>query len=136
VSLKDLHAKYGDSVEFIVVYVREAHASGAWWWGRSRTQRTLHALSGNPARMDVEEPTTLAERREIAGRCASTLLDDSVPLYVDDMANSVGAAYAANPTRIYFIGRDGRVVYNPVIGPFAFNPTHLEPVIEDYLAGG
>ena len=135
-SLKDLHEKYGDAVEFVVIYVREAHASGGWWLGRSRTQRFVHRLSGNPARLDVEEPTTLAERRDVGGRCGSDLLGDSVPLYDDDMSNSTGEAYAANPTRIYFIDRDGRVIYNPGIGPYSFNPTHLEPVIEDYLAGG
>ena len=28
-----------------------------------------------------------------------------------------------------------RVDYHPGIGPFAFNPDHLEPVIEEYLSG-
>ena len=37
-------------------------------------------------------------------------------------------------TRIYFIDREGRVIYNPGIGPFGFNPDHLQPVIEAYLS--
>ena len=44
--------------------------------------------------------------------------------------------YTAKPTRIYFIGTDGRVVQNPGIGPFGFNPDHLEPVIEKYISEG
>ena len=34
------------------------------------------------------------------------------------------------------VGRDGRVVYNPGIGPFGYNPDHLEREIQAYLAGG
>jgi hypothetical protein len=59
-----------------------------------------------------------------------------VPLYVDTMNDAVSARYAAKPTRIYFIGRDGRVLYNPGIGPFGFSPDHLEAVIAEYLAEG
>ncbi len=55
---------------------------------------------------------------------------------MDTIENEVAVAYTARPTRIYLIGRDGRVVYNPGIGPFGFNPDHLEPAIERTLAGG
>lgn len=134
-SLKALYEKYGENVEFIAVYGREAHPSDGWWFGRSRTQRLAHALSGNPARVDVPQPRTLEERRTIAEGCRSNLLD-GVPLFVDEIDNPVSTAYAAYPTRIYLIGRDGRVAYNPGIGPMAFNPSHLEPVIQDYLGDG
>ena len=52
------------------------------------------------------------------------------------MNDPVATLYTARPTRIYFIDRDGRVIYNPGIGPFGFNPDHLEPVIEEYLSEG
>ena len=133
--LKALYEKYREAVEFIVVYVREAHPTDKWWLGRSRTQRAIHALSGDLARIDIEDPVTLEERRKVAASCQATLLDGVVPLYVDAMDDAVNDLYTGKPTRIYFIGRDGRVVYNPGIGPFAFNPDHLEPVIEEYLSG-
>ncbi len=44
--LKELYAQYHDQVEFIVVYVKEAHASDRWWLGRSRTQRLVNDLTG------------------------------------------------------------------------------------------
>ena len=134
--LKELYEKYRDQVEFIVVYVKEAHASDRWWLGRSRTQRLAHAWSGNPARLDVKEPVTLAQRRKVAASCQATLFDGVLPLYVDEMDNQVAELYTARPTRIYFIDREGRVVYNPGIGPFGFSPDHLEPVIEEYLRPG
>jgi len=119
-----------------VVYVKEAHASDAWWLGRSRTQSLLHTLSGSPARIDVEEPVTLAQRRNVAASCQANLFDGVVPLYVDSMRNEVNEMYAARPTRIYLIGRDGRVVYNPGIGPFGFSPDDLDTAIESHLSGG
>lgn len=58
-----------------------------------------------------------------------------VLLYVDAMDDAVSALYTAKPTRIYFIDLEGRVTYNPGIGPFGFSPDALEEVIEGYLAG-
>ena len=132
--LRELHQKYRDDVEFIVVYVKEAHPTDKWWLGRSRTQRALHELSGNPARLDVADPVSLEQRRKVAASCQANLFEGVVPLYVDAMNDAVSARYAAKPTRIYFIGRDGQVLYNPGIGPFGFNPEELETVIAEYLA--
>jgi hypothetical protein len=136
VRLKEIHEKYRDAVEFIVVYVKEAHPTDKWWLGRSRTQTVLHELSGNPARLDVKDPVTLAQRRKVAASCQANLFDGVVPLYVDTMDDEVSARYAAKPTRIYFIGIDGKVLYNPGIGPFGFNPDHFEPVLQKYLSEG
>ncbi len=134
--LKELQQKYRDEVEFLVVYVKEAHPTDGWWLGRSRTQRVLHEVSGNPARLDVKEPVSLSQRRKVAASCYDDLFDGVVPLYVDNMDNRVASLYTARPTRIYLIGTDGRIVYNPGIGPFGFSPDHLEPAIEKYLAEG
>jgi len=116
------------------VYVKEAHPTDKWWLGRSRTQTLFHELSGNPARLDVKEPVTLAQRRKVAASCQANLFDGVVPLYVDAMDDHVSRMYTAKPTRIYLIGKDGRVLYNPGIGPFGFNPDHLETEIERHLA--
>ena len=61
--LKELYEQYHDRVEFIVVYVKEAHASDRWWLGRSRTQRLVNDLTGQLARTDVKEPVTLEQPR-------------------------------------------------------------------------
>jgi thyroxine 5-deiodinase len=134
VRLKEVYEKYRADVEFIVVYVKEAHASDRWWLGRTRTQRLTHRWMGGLNRIDVKDPVTLAQRRKVAASCQANLFDGVVPLYVDTIANEVAVAYTARPTRIYLIGRDGRVIYNPGIGPFGFSPDHLEPVIEQYLS--
>ena len=134
--LKEIYEKYRDSVELMVVYVEEAHPTDGWWLGRTRTQRALHAFSGSLARIDVKNPLTLAQRREVAASCHSDLLDGIVPLYVDTIGNRVNELYTGRPTRVYFIGRDGRVLYDSGIGPFGFSPDRLEFVIEEHLAAG
>jgi hypothetical protein len=134
VRLKELFEQYQDRVEFIVVYVKEAHASDRWWLGRSRTQRLMNEFSGQLARTDVKEPVTLEQRRKVAASCQANLFDGVVPLYVDTMDNRVAQLYTSRPTRIYFIDREGKVIYNPGIGPFGFNPDHLEPVMKRYLS--
>ena len=57
-----------------------------------------------------------------------------MPVFVDTIDDRVSTMYTAKPTRIYLIGEDGRVVYNPGIGPFGYNPDHLGSEIEAYLA--
>lgn len=135
-SLKDVYRRYHEQVEFITVYVREAHPSDKWWLGESRTQRALMRVTKARARTDIKDPVTMEERREVAAACQATLLDGEVPMYVDTIDDRVSTMYTGKPTRIYLIGRDGRVVYNPGIGPFGFNPKHLGQEIEAYLARG
>ena len=91
-------------------------------------------MSGTLARSDVLEPATLEDRRRIASSCMNTLFEAKVPVLVDTMDDRVSTMYTAKPTRIYLIGDDGRVVYNPGIGPFGYNPDHLGREIASYLA--
>jgi len=116
-----------------VVYVKEAHPTDVWWLGSTRTQRTLHRVSGNPARLDVKDPVTLEQRRNVAASCEANLFDGVVPLYVDAMDDAVNTLYTAKPTRIYFIDVEGRVHYNPGTGPGGFSPDALGKVIASYL---
>ena len=135
-SLQDVYKKYQDQVEFITIYVREAHPLDKWWLGESRTQRTIMSMTEARVRTDIVDPETLELRRKVASACQKALLGGEVPMYVDTMDDRVSTLYTGKPTRIYLIGRDGRVVYNPGIGPFGFNPKHLGREIESYLSGG
>lgn len=113
--------------------MKEAHPTDVWWLGSTRTQRTLHKVSGNPARLDVKDPVTLEQRRKVAASCQADLFDGVVPLYVDAMDDAVNTLYTAKPTRIYLIDLEGRVHYNPGPGPFGFSPDALKQAIESYL---
>jgi len=93
----------------------------------------LKAIGWSKAATDVYDPKTIEERRQVAGRCKSTLQFE-IPTLVDTMDDMVNKAYAASPTRMYLIGLDGQVVYAGGLGPFGFKPTVLKTAIEKYLS--
>lgn len=130
-SLQDLFARYHDSVQFLVIYIREAHPTDGWWLGGGVAGRLLRA-SKSKAATDLRDPQTIEERRAAAGRCESAL-KYGIRTYVDEMDDAVNQAYAALPTRIYLIGTDRRVLYAAGLGPWGFKPAELEAAIEAYL---
>ena len=87
------------------------------------------------AACDVVDPTSIEERRLVADRCQTTL-GYGYPTYVDDVDDDVSRAYAAKPTRLYFLDEDGRVVYHGGLGPWGFKPQDLERAIEAHLGAG
>ncbi len=84
--------------------------------------------------MDIHDPQTLEQRRQVAGAC-ETSLSYGIRTYVDEMDDAVNRAYAAWPTRLYLIDTAGEVVYAGGLGPYDFHPHKLEKAIADYLAG-
>ncbi len=131
-SLHDLYRQYHDRVQFLAVYIREAHPVDGWWFGGG-IMGLLMKLRRSRAATDVYDPTTTEERQAVAGRCEATLLY-GIRTYVDGMDDAVSKAYAAMPTRLYLIGLDGRVAYVGGLGPFGFKPAELKSAIEEYLS--
>lgn len=115
-SLRKLYEQFRDYVEFLAIYVREAHPVDGWHLGRP----------------DVYDPTTLEERREAAGQCIDAM-NHGIRTYVDDMDDAVSIAYAAWPNRLYLIDVDGRVVYAGGRGPFGYKPKQLKKAIDTLL---
>jgi hypothetical protein len=116
--LKELHATYGEKVEFLVVYITEAHAlDGASPKG---------GADGSPI---VEEPTTLEERRAIAHRCDIALGLAPMTVLLDNMKNTAGAAYVGHPDRLYLVDKEGRISFVGEKGPRGFDPDALEDAI-------
>ncbi len=131
-NLHDLYEQYHDRVQFLLIYIREAHPIDGWWLGGRITRRILKARGWLEAATDIYDPKTIAERQQVASRCESTL-QYGIQTYVDDIEDTVGKAYAAMPTRLYLIGLDGKVVYAGGLGPFGFKPAELKLAIEKYL---
>ena len=131
-SLRDLYEQYHDRVQFLNIYIREAHPKDGWWLGGAISRRILKVRGWSEAATDVYDPKTIEERQQVASRCESTLQYE-IPTYVDTMDDTVNKAYAAYPTRLYLIGLDGRVVYAGGLGPFGFKPAEMKAAIEKYL---
>ena len=84
---------YKSKVDFLAVYISEAHATDEW---------KLYT--------DVcfKQPTTIEERVEVASKFATRLHGD-MDLVIDGMNNLCRDAFSSWPERLYIIGKDGKV---------------------------
>lgn len=129
VSLRKLVEQYGDRVQFLVIYIREAHPADGW---ALKGFRLLANSERHPS--DITDPKTIEERRQVATRCESTL-QYGISTLIDEIDNPVMNAYAALPARLYLVGLDGRVVYAGGPGPYGFSLAELKDAIDRLLEG-
>lgn len=127
-----IYQEYRDDVQFLMIYIREAHPTDKWWLAETKLMRLLSTMSNPYASYDIEEPKSITERRDAATACRSRLLDD-MPVYVDNMDNKVNDIYVGWPTRVYFIDTEGKVKYDSGLGPYGLSPEDLEEELERYL---
>jgi hypothetical protein len=130
--LREIYRQYRDRVAFLLIYIREAHATDGWWLGGPVVGRAIKLYSPQAA-TGLADPTTLAERRAAANHFAAAV-GPGMPIYVDDLDDAVNEAYAAWPTRLYLIDTEGRVAYHGGPGPFGFHPKQLAEAIEQLLS--
>ncbi len=130
-SIQQLYEKYHEQVQFLSIYIREAHPVDGWWLGRRLTKNIMLKMAPKVS-MEHYDPKTLEERRSVAGEC-ETALKYGVHTYVDEMDDFVNDSYAAWPTRLYLVSLDGRIVYGGGLGPYDFKPAKLDKAIKSYL---
>ena len=131
-SLHDLYEQYRDQVQFLMIYIREAHPVDGWWLGGGLAGLALKAVRTKAA-TDVVDPKTIEDRRSVAGQCEAAL-QYGIRTYVDQMDDAVSEAYAAMPTRLYLVGLKGQVLYAGGLGPYGFKPAKLGAAIAQVLA--
>jgi alkylhydroperoxidase family enzyme len=105
---------YRDRVNFLAVYVREAHPTDGW-----------RMASNDRVGITIQQPKTAKERTAVATTCCSSL-KVTMPMVVDEMDDRVGHAYSGMPDRLYIIDRDGRITYKGGRGPFGFKVGEME----------
>jgi hypothetical protein len=113
--------RYRDRVDFVVVYIREAHPEEGWVVTPNRDQGIL-----------VNDPTTDRERHEVAASCAIRL-EIRMPVVVDPVDDKIASAYGALPDRLYLVGQGGRIAFQGEQGPWGFKPEDLEKAIQAEL---
>jgi hypothetical protein len=131
VRLHNLYKYYHQRVQFLSIYIREAHPIDGWWLGR-RLTRGLFKTFFPEASLHHYDPKTIEERRAVAGECEAAL-QYGIHTYVDEMDDCVNTAYAAWPTRLYLVGLDGHVAYAGGLGPYGMKPNELKRAMDDYL---
>ena len=111
-SLRNLYERHSDHVQFLMIYIREAHPTDGWYMGRHQ----------------IRNHQSIEERREVAGQC-EVALQYGIPTLVDELDDAVMTAYAASPDRLYLVGIDGRIAYAGGRGPWGFRPGELKKAI-------
>jgi len=80
----------------------------------------------------ISQHQSIEERIEVGQTCMIKMALET-PALVDEMNDSVAAAYAAMPERLYLIGRGGKVAYQGGMGPMFFRPEEWQEAIETLL---
>src|SRR5262245_34471469 len=112
-AVRRLHDETGHAANFLLVYVREAHAAEEW------------VMPDNDARgLVVPQPRTLDERASAARECVGDYVL-SMPTLVDRIDDAVSETYGGWPDRFYVIAPDGRIAYQGGVGPFGFKPEEV-----------
>lgn len=131
-SIQQIYEQYHRDIQFISIYIREAHPKDGWWLGNKYTKKLIQGIFGSKVSMDHYDPKTIEERRMVAGECENALRY-GIRTYVDGMDDRVNHAYAAWPTRLYLVGMDGKVFYSGGQGPIGMKPKELKDAIEACL---
>jgi tetratricopeptide (TPR) repeat protein len=122
--LKRIYDQHHDRIDFRLVYIREAHAGEQW-------QSTVNERDG----VAVAPAASLPEKQAHADLCLRKL-NLPFPALVDGMDAAAETAYQAWPSRLYLIGRNGRVAFNTRLGELDFRPGDLEAAIREILTNG
>jgi iodothyronine deiodinase-like protein len=116
-----MYERYGKDVEFLLVYIREAHSTDGWQVPRNEAENVL-----------IESAKSEEMKHEHATSCARTL-GIKFPALVDGMDNRVESEYSGWPDRLYLVNRSGKIAYKSGVGPAGFKPAELEAAIRTEL---
>jgi len=111
-----IRAKYADLVDFVTVYIEEAHPS------------EKNHFTGN---FDITTHNTFKDRLEAAGVLREEAGDllKGCPILVDRIDDAANKAYAALPERLYVV-LDQTIVYEGGIGPFDYKLDEVESFLQ------
>jgi hypothetical protein len=108
-----IYNDYKDHVDFLTVYVREAHPTDEWQMKSNVKDDVCYA-----------QPKTLEQRVAIA-KDFTARFKFALPFGIDDMSNAADSAYAAWPERLYIVDETGHIAYRGGMGPFHYKPAEV-----------
>ena len=115
--MDEIYSRYGDRVEFFLVYVREAHPSDGWQVDSNVENEII-----------FRQHQSFEEREQVANTC-SLDMHMNMPILIEEMDNAIDEAYGAAPERLYVVGVDGTVAYQGGAGPHFFDVDEWEEAI-------
>lgn len=120
--LGEIYQEFKDRLQFVCVYVREAHPSDGW-----------ASKNNAEAGIDFNQPTSPDERATVA-KAMINAVDFAMPVILDEISNKFAERYGALPNRLYLLNEEGRIVYGGGIGPHAYDPEAWLEAIKEYIA--
>lgn len=116
-----MYEKYQDRVQFLLVYIREAHPTDGWQVAANERDKVLLAA-----------PKSAEQKQDYASACVRNL-GIKFRSAVDGMDHQIESNYSGWPDRLYLIRKDGRVAWKGRPGPQGFQPQELEAAIRKEL---
>jgi Iodothyronine deiodinase len=113
--------KYKGKVEFLLVYIREAHPTDGW-------QLPVNVRDG----VLLAAAKDIGQKEEYASSCVRNL-GIKFTTVVDEMDARTELNYMGWPDRLYLVGKDGRIAWKGSPGPRGFKPPDLEAAIRKEL---
>ncbi|MBM3786172.1 MAG: deiodinase [Acidobacteria bacterium] len=109
--------RYAGSVEFLLVYVREAHPTDGWQAPRNEKENVL-----------LESAKSYDQKDDHAASCVRNLGIEFTTL-VDGMDNAAERAYTAWPDRYYIVDIDGKIVEKGSPGPAGLRAERVDAAL-------
>lgn len=110
--MAELISAHADTIEFLFVYVKEAHPTDGW---NTPSNRAADIMYAQPVSME-DRAKVAADWREAYGFTNPVLLDWS--------DNRINTEYSGSPERLYVLDPSGVVTFRSEQGPY--NDDHLE----------
>lgn len=121
-ALNELWARFGGQASFLLVYIREAHATDSW---QSTVNEREH--------VEIAPAASMEQKRDYATMCQRKL-NLRFPSVVDGLDNAAEQAYAAWPSRVYVISTGGVVRYSSGLIEDEFDRAALESAIRSVIS--
>ena len=113
-----MYASYKEHIQFLIVYIREAHPN--------------LLKPGNKTGI-VGRPKILDERIILATECV-VKYKFTIPMVIDGMDGKVNSDYKAAPVRVTVTDINGKVAFYGGPGPFDFRLPPVERVLKKLIA--
>lgn len=113
---KELISRFASVADFIIVYIREAHAKDGWSF-----ETNLY---------DITHHTTIEERVSAAKMLEQ--VNPSCPVVVDLMDDEGRIEYDALPERLYII-QNGIIAYKGGPGPYDYDLIEIEKWLKQHI---
>ncbi len=109
--------RYGGNVAFLLVYIREAHATDKW-------QSTINERE----KVQLAPAASEGQKHEYAVMCERKL-HLQFPSVVDGLDNAAERAYSAWPSKVYVITAGGQIRYSSGLTEQEFDRGALEKAV-------